>query len=581
MPDGNQQNGETHVERSQGSAPAPVNIQRNNVPQSPAAPPVAPPAPGQRILQPNAAHIQSTNAGKWTVSHSRLMGNMARNVEMSGNDWSRTAEHAVSGAESIVREFNTKGRIGWFSRYRRKKAFKNKMALTSVSRNLQDKSTSAPPQETPTLLLIRDMMDDDNDYLDYDDSRDFLSKYDKNYALLSRFAVFDATDLSDYLEANEGLLDEAGIHYTKEEIIKKAEKYVKVERFYRAKRDLIASPFYAVLTEDDTDKLSDGDLRMLSTDKNRVKNSILRDYLKQVAELRELKRDGIVRTGWADFSRSAYKKVSGKHGGTRGYFKVGNVSAGLKTRLKSGTSHGREYEAMDYDVELKHQELGKKIEAVSAKVEGAAEGSLLEAGFKGEKRQKYGKGNWEGNIKVGHIKSFGSVGGSLSIGSKDGAVSGWAGAESGVEVSAVKARVGASYSSHNDLHGVYANAEGNAIQAGAYAITKVGKFKIPDFSGRGEIEIDGGVAVIAGAQAGLVNGTVSGGFKIFGIKIGASLSGTLGGFGGSVGFYKAKGKTGFSLGIAALVGFRLDINIDFSYWTDKLKKKIVKSVRKR
>ena len=78
-----------------------------------------------------------------------------------------------------------------------------------------------------------------------------------------------------------------------------------------------------------------------------------------------------------------------------------------------------------------------------------------------------------------------------------------------------------------------------------------------------------------------MNGTVSGGFKIFGIKIGASLSGTLGGFGGSVGFYKAKGKTGFSLGIAALVGFRLDINIDFSYWTDKLKKKIVKSVRKR
>ena len=209
MPDGNQQDAEAHVERSNGSVP--VNIQRNTVPQAPAAPP----APGRQVLQPNAAHIQSTNAGKWTVSHSRLIGNMGRNVAMSGNDWARTAENAVSGAESIVREFNTKGRVGWFSRYRRKKAFKKKMDLTSMSRDLQNKSTSPPPQESPTLLLIREMMDDDNDYLDYDDSRDFLLKYDKNYALLSRFAVFDATDLSDYLDNNEEILDEAGIHYSK------------------------------------------------------------------------------------------------------------------------------------------------------------------------------------------------------------------------------------------------------------------------------------------------------------------------------------------------------------------------------
>ena len=555
---------------------APINIQQNqgNNP----VPPPAPPPPVQAVQQPGQARRQRTKAGRWTVAHSIMMGNMSRNVPMTARDWEQRADTAVQGAEEIVREFNSKGRIGWFSRYRRRKAFKEKMELTQECRALQFNDPEPPVQTSLDLRMIASMMDDDTDYLDFKNDKDFISKFDENYSGIVRFAGIDPDILDTYLEANRPFLDEVGIHYSVDEIKAKASKFSKVEKFYRAKRDMIASPFYSILTGDDTEKIKDTDLRNLSAPQSTVRNGILKSYLKNVSELRDLKRDGVVRSGWENVSVSAVKKVSKKHGGTRGYFSVGNAKAGIKTTLKAGTTGSREHNVYDEKKTPIEKDLGEKVEA-SAKIEASAEANILEAGFKGKKRNKYGEGKWEGNITLGAVKAYGNIGGSLAFDPKKGKFKEWAGAEIGAEAAAVKAKLGASYSSHNDLHGAYVEAEGTALHASAYALAKVGTFKIPNTDGGEPIEIEDGFAVMAGAQAGLVKGSVSGGFKIFGIKIGATLSGTLGGAGAQVGIYKSKGKIGGTLGLAALVGVKLDINIDFSYWTNKIKEKLVKRIR--
>lgn len=576
MSEANQDQGQGQEQLQQQPVAAPINIQQNQgnpgIPQAPPPPAVAP-------QQPVHVRRQRSKAGRWTVAHSRLMGNMNQNAPMTAQQWEQNADSAVQGAEAIVREFNSKGRIGWFSRYRRRKNFKEKMELTAECRALQSDATEAPVQNSLNLRLIASMMDDDTDYLDFKNNKDFIQKFDENYAKIIRYAGMDTNSLSTFLEGVEPILDQAGIHYSAEEIMTTAEKFTKVEKYYRARRDMIASPFYSILTSDDTDKISDQDLRNLSAPQSRVKNGILKSYLKNVADLRELKRDGIVRSGWEEVSVSGVKKVSKKHGGTRGYFSVGNAKAGIKTTLKGGTGLSKEHSVYDKSKTPIEKNLGDKAEA-SAKIEASAEANILEAGFKGKKRNKYGKGEWEGSVTVGSVKAYGNVGGTLEYDFKKGKFKKSAGAEVGIEVAAVKAKIGASYTSHNDLHGLYLDADGAALHANAYALAKVGTFKIPGVDGGPAIEIEDGYAVMAGVQAGLAKGSVSGGFKIFGVKIGATLSGTVGGAGAQVGMYKSKGKIGGTIGLAALVGFKLDINIDFSYWTDKLKKKIVGRVRK-
>ena len=563
MPDGL----EDQAQAQRQSVAPQINIQRQNSgnPVAPVNPAAVPQAQVQR---------QATNAEIWSTAHSTLLTNMQGNVQLTDREWETRAEAASRSAEGIIREFNTKGSVGWFSRRSRKKAFKAKMELSRESKALKDNEPDPPAQNGLSLRFISEMMDDDTDYLDFKDDKDFIKKFNVNFPKILRFSGIDMNDLDPYLEINESMLDEAGIHYSVQEIKSRAKKFAKAESYYRAKRDMIASPFYSVLTSDDTKKIGDDQFRNLSSDQSPISSPALKEYFKNLSTLRDLESDGVLRTGRDKLQVSGYKKTSGKKNGTRGYFSVGNASVGIKTTLKGGVAEGRGYNDYDRNEEnmADHKELNK-IDLLNAKVEASAEANILEAGFKGEKRNKYGKGNWEGNVQVGQIKTYASIGGGLSLKTKDNSMPGWVGGEVGAEGSVVKGKLGASYTSHNDKHGVYGEAEGRALYGNANAVAKYGTFKIP-----GGLEIENGVAVTAGWEVGLAKGSVSGGFKIFGIKIGATLSGSAGSLGASFGAYASKGKVGFGFGLAALLGFKLDINIDFSYWTNKLKSKFVKKV---
>lgn len=113
-----------------------------------------------------------------------------------------------------------------------------------------------------------------------------------------------------------------------------------------------------------------------------------------------------------------------------------------------------------------------------------------------------------------------------------------------------------------DEYNTHVKAEGSVLGAEAEAKFEAGK--IVDEDGNERV----GVAASVGAETYVAEGSVSGGFSIFGIKIDATIEGKLGGAGAKGGAEvtnsSAEGEIGFGFGLGA--GFKIKVDWSGFKW---------------
>ena len=105
----------------------------------------------------------------------------------------------------------------------------------------------------------------------------------------------------------------------------------------------------------------------------------------------------------------------------------------------------------------------------------------------------------------------------------------------------------------------------------ASAFAKAGRMIIETSEGKKEV-IGGALGVTA--EAALASGSLSGGFTVMGVRIGASVTGQLGLVGGTVGIHASSGNIGTELGLLAGLGVKVKLDVDFSEWTDVISEKL-------
>ena len=170
----------------------------------------------------------------------------------------------------------------------------------------------------------------------------------------------------------------------------------------------------------------------------------------------------------------------------------------------------------------------------------------------------------KGSIKgsVGNAGVQGTAGASLY---KDGKLSPSIYAKASAKVSALEGSVSTSFGT--DDENVFVKANGEVLSAKAYAEGSAGVITTTDENG--VVNKSYGVQGKAGAEAYVAQGSVSGGFTVFGVKISGTVTGKAGGAGvsagGSATTSGVSGEIGAGLGLG--IGFKL--NVDWSGFNPK------------
>lgn len=189
-----------------------------------------------------------------------------------------------------------------------------------------------------------------------------------------------------------------------------------------------------------------------------------------------------------------------------------------------------------------------------ASIKGSLSGSLLTGKAEGH----LGLHSISGEAKVGNAAVSGEAGVTLF---KNGEFEPQITAKASGEVSAAKGTL--ETQNGIDDYNVHTKAEGELLKAKAEASVGAGKIVYKDAYGNRRVEY--GVEGKIGAEAYAVEGTVSGGFTIAGIKVDASLSGKAGGTGISAGGKITTGSVTGEIGAGLVFGGGIKLSVD---WTD-------------
>ncbi|MBQ4569180.1 MAG: hypothetical protein IJA62_03915 [Ruminococcus sp.] len=114
----------------------------------------------------------------------------------------------------------------------------------------------------------------------------------------------------------------------------------------------------------------------------------------------------------------------------------------------------------------------------------------------------------------------------------------------------------------NEIASGYANANGEVLSAEAYANGAVGAIRIEDENGN--VTTQYGVQGKVGAEAYVAQGTLSGGFELFGVRFNGSVTGSVGGAGVSAGGSITTGGVSGTLGAGLGAGGNVSFSIDWS-----------------
>ncbi len=199
------------------------------------------------------------------------------------------------------------------------------------------------------------------------------------------------------------------------------------------------------------------------------------------------------------------------------------------------------------------------------KKDAGIENSIKAEGYlaKGSVSAGLGLASITGTATVGKGSVSGSVGATLY---KDGKFTPAAKAEVKGEIAAVEGEAEAKIGS--DSTNVHAKASGSVLTAEASAGVSAGVITYKN-ERTNETTTAVGVQGSVGAEAYVAEGTVSGGFTILGIKIDASVTGSLGGAGGKISGYATTGGVSGTVKAGLGIGAGLTISIDwsnFSLW---------------
>ncbi|MCR5487185.1 MAG: hypothetical protein K6F35_06600 [Lachnospiraceae bacterium] len=413
------------------------------------------------------------------------------------------------------------------------------------------------------------------DFLGYADDTDFVKDFEVNLGTLNSFAALkEVMENCTQQTLNAVLLNS----YPVEELKKAIGRYEGMRDFYLAKMDIISSPFYMVLSKEDTEYATPELLERKAQECRDAGRDELAEYLDAVKRLKELEKNKTKREseGLGVF-RSARKDASGRFTGsaalftkkTETQFRVLGAKMSGPMNSEFGTPRDRSKENMtdEEKAEMKKNETSYKVDLLNA----SASAQVKLAELKGQARNRSGTAKIQAEASFLDVRAEGSVGAYLGI-RDDGELTGGLGASAKVSGAVAKGKVGASLqtpkfgkdkSMEEGFLAAGLEASGEVLSASAEASAKIGWLKEGEgFSAK--VGID--------AYASLLSGRAKGFVTIAGVKIGASISGDVGAVGINLGGYIKNGKAGGSIGAALGLGARLNIEVDFSYWTEKFKK---------
>ncbi|MCR4908839.1 MAG: hypothetical protein K5985_08405 [Lachnospiraceae bacterium] len=615
-----------------GAAPgAPVH--------APAAPVHAPVVPVQ-ARPPIAAAPRQMNADEWALYMKQLgsVSSLEEKREDGSTELDDVKEAIGASVPAIVQEIRGGKTESSFKTWKRKRAFASKKKVfdaDAVQRWKLDRRAgnqgwrnppnppAAPPQAqdqaftAQEIANIKRLKTCTTDFMKYTDDAAFVKHFDTLTLELEGLAEIK-TLLESHEKSNFDAIGDPDMG-TFDEAKKTAEGYVNILAFYRAKMDLISNPFYMALKKEDTEGLDAHTCEQRariyrSTDPPRTD---LADYLDAMARLKELEAqgtfrdwngDGAYRTEYADglkknrkahiafFTRETAVKAdlpALKIGGRdwMGTYKDGKYLTGDYDRTKEKKDDKGKPILGEDGKPLREEKdsnvWGKKF-GLGAGVEVNGRAKIIEGGYDVSHTTKHGvKMASSGDFSVGEVEGHGRIGASFSI--KDGKLEdAFVGVDVGGSVALAKGSVKASLGKEitsgffdekvtYTAIGAEASANVEVATASANAYAKAGRVTVKDAL-TGESQTIDGIAVGVDAQAALLSGSVKGSIVIFGVKIGATLSGQLGGAGVSAGLYAGSGKVGLSFGALLGLGAKLDLSIDASFWTQKLASYITKKV---
>ncbi|MCR4908000.1 MAG: hypothetical protein K5985_04155 [Lachnospiraceae bacterium] len=463
-----------------------------------------------------------------------------------------------------------------------------------AQRDNQDwrKSEDAPAVQPRALFanfadskdLIEKMLNCPTDFMKYTDDIALMDHFEENYAVLDEFC-----SLKDVLAGKtQEELDKVTKGQKLEAVQKTVLKYIQIRDFYRAKMDIMSSPYFMVMSKRDTADLTIEQLE------EQIKNCDLPEkklYLEASLKLRLLADQDIYHNtkGKGALRVETSGGMSKTHGA---YFAVGTLDKGLDKSLdfmKEGTTGkwknnlstmtlSTEEEGKIVGVEKrKAKQTTDSIKFMDVGVGAHARGRVVETGAYLSTLNK--NGNASVRMDVGEVQASGKIGATLGFNWENGLT-----AEVGASAtaSATGARVSgtASYATDTKVGKFGAGIDGNAefLTAKATGTLKAGRF---DMMIGGKKETVSGIAAEVGAEASVFSGTATGHITLFGVKINVKATGNLIGAGVTAGGYLTTGKAGLTLGATLGMGGNLSLDFDATYWTDRIGKYFLGKLKKK
>ncbi|MCR4909191.1 MAG: hypothetical protein K5985_10195 [Lachnospiraceae bacterium] len=514
----------------------------------------------------------------------------------------RTKDNIENTVQGIVSEVNVGKHVSAKSKWRREKAFNRKKEVYDARvceqwrAKRKDGSQTWRKQQTPQLQQpqqlkdfandIRDMVECTTTFMNYTDDQVFINNFSDSSKELERYAA-----LKDILAGKtQGDIDGLNIPELKGVKLgvlqKKAADYSDILDFYRAKMDVISNSFYMVLRKTDTLGLKLETLREKEKECRADKREELADYLDAIIRLREIEARGTSRDSQdkAVYGGQTKEGLHSKHAGAsfavltkdsevdvllgvKGEHSVENRKEDKKKEF--GALEGEEEETTDEKIIQNEIKVGAEVSA-SGTVRAVEAKAYSRAG--GD--DSYARAGAEAWAAVGEAQAKGSVGASIGWDFEEGLV-GDIGVSAEASVALAKGKVGASASFlkgfFKDFFGISVEAEGAVLEGNASGVLKGGRFFL---NGKEQVGVAG--VLQAGANAASATGRI--GITLFGIKFTGSAQGQVG-VGATAGGYLTTSGVGLSLGAVVGVGGTLGLDVDVSFWTDKLKNLIVRKVK--
>ncbi len=548
----------------------------------------------------NGQQVTTKTVNKNTNINTTTNVNALQNVQTTRSasqiwaDKIRTDQDVTAGndAQNILSEFNETKHISSKSQDRRNKAFQGKKGLydsasatawrTGKAAPAQPAQPAAPPKQQvpyPYKEKLLEFLDESIDFMGYKDDREFVSHFSEMYEKLKSYAVFTdviANMTKDEYKALDAACEKKLPFFG---ALKEKVAYAKnCKEYYEAKMDLISNPFYMVLKQTDTKKVSIEKLKEKKASSHTDGRKDMEDYLDAIIRLKTLKADKELfhERGKQEKHDKAVHRAEIKDGydkKNKGYFEVLSFKPSMGyTMGTEGDGFGRGGDMLNgmSDIEDMHSDAFTGFET-GLYGQGAVKGKIVKGSY------KYKRSNFE----FGANASAGGLGATAAAGGKIGYSEGlkWQlGGEGVIDGQLGKTRVKAKVHAFHQLFGLDGKLVGKAGSGYAGLYAKGGKYKIR--TAEGTKDVDNGFAVYAGAEASLLSGTGSFGITFLGVRFGVDLTGQVGAIGASAGLYCSTGSLGASLGACFGLGGKINLSLDFSVLRDLLFKNAIKPAAK-